>query len=488
MKLKDVYPDRIIDRGEGYTHYVNYCIKIGNYLYSEVEGTYTYKTKVNINTLEGECSCPYHHNCKHAVATYLIYKQENFVDADKFLEHLQTLSKQELVEIIEQNLQYNPNIALNYNLKIATNFESFINDFIDDFSYPKMKKAGSLAPSFTFKQLVRMLQFLYKNDEEVYDILYNDYRTGDEDDPLYGTSSTLEGELVKRISNEKEMKKVLKIGYINDKIIENAEKLSQFKDIIKSNFTKDRYLSFLLNLENPDMNEIKESITENNKHKIYSLPLQNIVLAEKIASHLNDKSLLFLVAVYKEDYKGITNHLPEFDKLILEEHYFLEKKLSDIIDLFIKHKFKDKTVAKYFLKKEFLRKYDCGQLKYLAKQIDEYKNIQQLIDFKECFSQNKPLLERLFQLDYGATAAFLTKLTKEEAYILESKHWTELIEMLTYFNKKFGKEYVITLIKNNENMFKTSSYLKSNLKKKGIYISNIRGIFNVEIKDKKNDL
>jgi hypothetical protein len=28
MKLEEVYPDRIIDRGEGYTHYVNYCVKI----------------------------------------------------------------------------------------------------------------------------------------------------------------------------------------------------------------------------------------------------------------------------------------------------------------------------------------------------------------------------------------------------------------------------------------------------------------------------
>lgn len=483
MKLKDVYPDRIIDRGKGYTHYVNYCIKIGNYLYSEVEGTYTYKTKVNINTLEGECSCPYHHNCKHAVATYFIYKQEKFVNADKFLGHLQTLSKQELIEIIEQNLQYNPDIALNYNLRIATNFESFIDDFIDDFSYLKMKKAGSLAPCFTFKQLIKLLQFLYKNNEEVYDILYNDYRTDDEDDPLYRTSSTLEEELVKKISNEKDMKQVLKMGYLNDKIIENAEKLSQFKEIIKSNFTKDRYLSFLLNLENPDLNEIGEAITEKNKHEIYYLPLKNIVLAEKIANHLNDKSLLFLVAVCKEDYKGIINHLSEFDKLILEEHYFLEKKLSDIIDLFIKHRFKDKTVVKRFLKKEFLRKYDCRHLKYLAKQVDEYIYIQQLIDFKESFSQNKPLLDRLFQLDYDATAAFLTKLTEEEAYILESKHWTELIEMLTYLNKKFGKEYIISLIKNNENIFKTSSYLKSHLKKKGIYISSIRGIFNVEIKD-----
>ena len=479
MKLEDVYPDRIIDRGEGYTHYVNYCIKIGKHLYSEVEGTSTYKTKVNLSTLEGNCSCPYHHNCKHAVATYLIYKQGNYVNADTFLEHLQTLSKQELIEIIEQNLQYNPDIALNYNLKTATNFDSFINDFIDEFSYPKMKKAEKLSPYFTFNQLVKIFQFLYKNEDDVYQILYEDYRTGGEDDPLSETSSRLEKELIKKITNEKELKQVLKMGYFDYEIIENAEKLSQYKDIIKSDFSKELFLSFLLNLEKPGMNEIKESITKNNKRMIYALPSRNIILAEKIANHQQNKSLLFLVAVYKEDYKGVIEHLSELDKLFSEGYYFLERKLSDIVDLSMKHDFKDGNVAKIFLKKELLRNYDIKQLKYLARQIDEFDYIKQLIDFKESFSQNKPLLERLFQLDYDAATTLLTR----EKHMLENKHWTELIEILTYLNKKFGKEYVVTLIKNNENMFKTSSYLKSNLKKKGIYISNIRGVFHIEIKN-----
>jgi hypothetical protein len=51
MKLEEIYPDRIIDRGEGYIHCVNYCIKIGKHLYSEVEGTFTYKTKINLKPL-----------------------------------------------------------------------------------------------------------------------------------------------------------------------------------------------------------------------------------------------------------------------------------------------------------------------------------------------------------------------------------------------------------------------------------------------------
>jgi len=479
MKLEEVYPDRIIDRGEGYTHYVNYCVKIGKHLYSEVEGTSTYKTKVNLNTLEGTCSCPYHQNCKHAVATYLIYKQGNYVNADKFLENLQTFSKQELIEIIEQSLQYNPDIALNYNLKTATNFDSFINDFIDNFSYLKMKKAEKLGPYFSFDQLVLILQFLYEHEDDIYQILYEDFRSGDEEEPLYDIITILKEELINKITNEKELKKVLKMGYFDYEIIENANKLFKYKDIIKSNFSKEMFLSFLLNLDNPDMDEIKESITNDNKRMIYSLPSRNIVLAEKIANYLQNKSLLFLVAMYKEDFKGIIENLSELDKLFSEGFYFLEQKLSDIVNLFMKHDFKDENVVKIFLKRELLKIYNDKQLKYLAGQIYEFDYIKKLIDLKEYFSQNKPLLERLFQLDYDAAK---TRLIKEKQ-ILENKQWTELIEILTYLKEKFGKEYVITLIKDNKYLFTTSSHLKSNLKKKGIYISNIKGAINVDIKN-----
>lgn len=480
MKLEDIYQDRIIDRGERYIHYVNYCLKIKDHLYSEVEGSFTYKTMVNLKTLEGNCSCPYHHNCKHAVATYLVYKQGKFINADKFLEHLQTLSKQELIEIIKQNLHNNHHLALNYNLKTSTDFGSFVNDFINDFSYSKLNKAEKLASYFTFKQLIKILKFLLKNNDELYETMDDDYYGfDDEDDPIYDFECTVQEEVINKITTEKEMKQVLTIGYLHDEIIENAQKISKFKNIIKPVFSRDQFLSFLLNLENPDVNEIKEVTTDDNKRELYSLPLKNIVLAEKIANHLQNKSLLFLVAVYKEDYKRVIRNLSEFDKLISEEHYFLERKLSDIVDLFIKHNFKDKNVAKSFLKKEFLRNYDSRQLKYLAKQIDEYEYIKQLIDFKEYFSQNKPLLERLFQLDYDTATVLLT----EEKHILENKHWTELIEILNYLKKKFGKEYIITLIKNNENMFKTSSHLKSNLKKNGIFISYIKGNLSVELKN-----
>lgn len=477
MKLKNVYPDNIINRGEGYTHNVNHCLKIGDVLYSEVEGTYTYKTEVNLKTLEGNCSCPYSWNCKHAVATYLVYKQGDFIDADKFLEYLKTLSKRELISIIEQSLCNSPDIALNYDLKTSTNYESFVNDFIDDFSYSRMNKAEKLASQFTFKQLLRMLNFLFKNEDNVFEIIYEDYYDDEEGEVLYYFESVLEKELMKKITNEKEMRQVLAVDLLHDEIINSAETLLKFKPVIKSVFSKDKFLSFLLHLENPDMTEVEESITESGRHELYHLPPKNIALAERIANHLQDKGLLFLVAVYKDDYKGIINNLSEFN-ILISEYYWLRRKLSDIVDLFIRYDFKDKKVTQDFLRKDLLRIYNSEQIMYLAGQINEYDFVKQKVDFKERFSQNKVLLERLFQLDEPET----TILINEEEHIFENKHWTEIVEILNYLREKFGRQYIATIIKDNEDIFKTSSTLKSNLKKEGIFISHIRGVLNVEVK------
>lgn len=478
MKLNNVYGSQIIQRGERYTHNVNYCIKIGDFLYSEVEGTSTYKTKVDLKSLHGDCSCPYGTNCKHAVATLLVYEEGDSINADKFIDHLNSLSKRELVKIIVDNLHNNPDIALSFDLKKSTNFEYFVNDFIDDFSYSKMNKAEKLASAFTFDQLMRMLNYLFENEDDVFDKIYEDYYDSyDEGDVLYDFESKLKKELVNRITNEKEIKQVLKISALHDDIIYGAQKLINFKEIIKSIFSKEQFMNFLLNLENPDLDEIKQSITKNNINSIYYLPSHKIELAEKIAKRIKDKKLLFIVAVYKEDFKGIADNLQEFTGIISDNYYILERKLLDIIDLFIEHNFKDKKAAKNFLKNDFIENYDEKHIQFLIKQIDDYEFIKQLIDFNEEFSQNKILLERLFQLDKNTTDNFLRRVKN----LLDNKHWTEIVGILSYFRKKFGDAYIVKMIQNNEKLFRTSSTLKSNLKKSGIHISYIKGNLEVQI-------
>ena len=170
-KLEHVYADRIIKRGEKYLENVIYCLKIKNKLYSEVEGTYNYKTEVDLNTLKGNCSCPYDDYCKHMVATYLVYKNDDFLDGDDFIEHVHTLNNEQLIELIEKNIINNSDMVLLYQLNKKTNINSFVREFTNKFSYTNLKKAGKLFHEFNKTQLKKMFNFLRKNDEVVFEKL-----------------------------------------------------------------------------------------------------------------------------------------------------------------------------------------------------------------------------------------------------------------------------------------------------------------------------
>ena len=117
MKLEQKYTDKIIERGEEYLNSVEYCIKINNSIYGQVHGSVKYKTQVNLNSLEGDCSCPYGTNCKHAVALYLTYKKGKFQDAEDFIKNLDKMSKNELIELILSKLQENPDWIIKHNIR-----------------------------------------------------------------------------------------------------------------------------------------------------------------------------------------------------------------------------------------------------------------------------------------------------------------------------------------------------------------------------------
>lgn len=435
--LESEYGDRIIERGRSYTHNVNYCLKVKDFLYAEVEGSFTYKTKVDLKTLAGDCSCPYGSFCKHAVAAYLVFKNGDHINADTFLENLNTLNKRELIKIIIDNLHNNPDIALNYNLKKSTNFDSFVNDFIDDFSYSKLNKAKRLLSCFTFDQMIRILVFIRKNEDDIFDKIYEDYYDSyDEGDVLYDFLHDLKEETAKKITSERELKEAIKHS-LHGEIVIDAPLFLKYTKIIKSKFDKENYLRFLLNLENPDLDEIKESTTKENIMNIYHLPRRNINLAEKIANHLGDKKLLFLVACYKKDYKSILKYFNQFNGILRLNTFLVEHLLSDIVKLFLKNKLYDPKIAKNMLRKDLLRHYNFSQVEYLLNQIEDYDYIREQLDFKKEFSQNLPLLQRLFKLDKKRTKEIIDK-DKEMV-----KKWKIDKNLPTFiFLDKKGKEFL----------------------------------------------
>jgi hypothetical protein len=284
-------------------------------------------------------------------------------------------------------------------------------------------------------------------------------------------------ELMNKITSEQQMKQILTMEYLHDDIIQNTEKFTRFSSLIKTVFTKEKYLEFLLNQQNPDLQEIQSTLTKDNKHLLYYLPTHNIHLAEKIAQRLSDNMLLLTIAIYKEHYRDIINNKEAFTTLLAQGYFFIERKIPYIIDLFRKHKFSDESISRLFLHHVRLGSYDEKQLSYLVNQITDATFLQQLIDPQHSFSQNRPIFERLFQLN----EPLATSLLKNQDLITRNKHWTELTDILLYLKDKFGNDYVRNIIIYHESIFKTSSTLKSQLKKIGIMISYCKGMLYVDI-------
>ncbi|MFH1433229.1 MAG: SWIM zinc finger family protein [archaeon] len=477
LKINDVYEDRIVERGEDYVSNVNYCIKIDDFLYAEVEGSFTYKTRVNVQTLAGDCSCPYGTNCKHAAAAYLVYKKGNYVDGCRFIEYLKSLSKEDLMKIIVDNLHNNPEIALDYHLKKSTDSEAFVNGLISDISYSKVKKAERILECFSFEHLVKMIVFLSENEGNLYDKVYSDCY--EDENILYDFECRLEEELVKRIKTEEELRTAIEIEAGN-RIIDNAESFVKFKDAIKSFLPKDEYLCFLLNLKNPDLNEIKKNLSNENRAELLRLARDNIELAERIAVYANDEKLLFLVAVYKGDHEKIIEYFCEFESIMDMniEKFVLENRLTDIVDVFMKNHFKDENIIKKLLRRDIIGKYNRKQLNYLLEQTDDYDFIKKMVDFDERFSFNAPILERMNELDKENTEMMI----KRRKDLLVARDWEDVVEILNFLKEKYGNGYVKGLIEDNESLFRTSSHLKCHLKDVGIFVSYRNGELDVKIK------
>ena len=476
MKLESVYNERVIERGEDYLDNVKSCIKIGDFLFAEVRGGSLYKTKVNLKTLEGECSCPYEHNCKHAVAAYLYHKKGRSNNADEFLLHLKNLSKEELIKLVESMLPEKPELIKKYSFRKKTDFNTFVDDFINSFSISEIENIEDNLDCLNFEQLLKILDYTYKNEDSINDSLSENFnRDGyyeDEEDILGDFQFTIKEELIKRIGSQEQLVIVLKNGYMSEEITGNAEQFFKYKEIVRKYFSKEQYLRFLLKCKNPDLSEIKENMTKDAQIPILMLPKDSIELGEKLAEYLDNDDLRFIVAYQKDDANGIIKHFNSFANL--KKYYLVQP--YHIVKILSKTKKIPETIARQLFRKEYFESYSVQNIRFLVNNINEKEFILNNADFDSEFSKLKAVIVRLKELRYDSRLFFKKK------ELLDRKHWTQIIEVLNFARQSFGDKFVEELIRIHKSQFITSSTLKYNLKKEGISIQNIRGELNVEIK------
>ena len=185
--IKQVYGETIFERGLDYFEddRVTGVIKFKNKLTGEVEGSHTYKTEVDLNNLQSECSCPYGINCKHGVAVLLQYIKGEYMDAGEVVKRLDGMNREELRSVIDTLISVNPSNMLylgvhtengekpdeNWIEALDKQIESRLHrikysiadaGFVDDFA--RFIKANENV--MTKEQIFNILDFLLDNCEE----------------------------------------------------------------------------------------------------------------------------------------------------------------------------------------------------------------------------------------------------------------------------------------------------------------------------------
>lgn len=486
MKIEDKYPETIIERGEGYLNSVKCCIKINNFIYGEVQGSTTYKTEVDLDSLDGDCSCPYGTNCKHAVALYLNYQKGKFWDAEDFIKSLNKMNSNELKELVLSKLQDNPDWIIKHNLRKGANKKDFLKSFKKNFSSDKISEAEALLPDFSFEQLLKLQDYINKNYEDLSEKLGEEreneeygYEYGDDEDydeELLDLNEKLIELIVKKSLEKNKVEEIIKKDAFIDEIIANADSFLKFKEKIKKIFLKDKYLEFLLNTKNPNILEIKSNINNSNKSIAYDFIKEKPKVIRELAKVINDKTLIFTVGIHDKDFDIIIENFDEFDNAI-KKYYELTNQLSDVVDLFRKNKFRNEEIAKKLLSRHIGGKYNKKQISYLALQISDYDFIKKAFN-KEHIETDVALLERLVQMNKQKTFEFI----KNKQSLL-NRHWRDIIQLFNFLRSVYDKKEIEDYIKANQDYFRTSSHLKKYLKEEcGIFVSQKEGILRVEIK------
>lgn len=409
MKLKNRYSENVIERGEGYLNSVRHCIKIGNFIYGKVQGSAIYKTEVDLESLEGNCSCPYGTNCKHAVALYLTYQQGNFSDAESFIQSLGVMSKNELKELLLSKLQDNPDWIIRHNLRKNANTKNFVQSFKKDFSSDKITEAKAVLSDISFQKLLELHDYIADNYDDLVERLgeeredsdygyeYESWDDEEYDSELLDLHEAIIELLVKKSLENGKVLDVIKRITLRDEIIQQADSFLKFKKDIKKQFMNDEFLRFLLNLSNPNVSEVKEYINPSNKDLLYEIVDEKTNLIKDIASTLKDKTLLLSVAVRENDFNGLIENFGQFEKALKMDRDLAER-LDDVVGLLMRNKLKNEEIARRLLPEYEDAKYEDKHLRYLSSQITDYEFIKSIFN-KDAIETHIELLKRMSEID-----------------------------------------------------------------------------------------
>ena len=301
IDIKRVYGDTIFYRGQDYfdDDRVTSVIKFKNILTGVVEGSTTYKTDVDLNSLGSECSCPYGINCKHGVAVLLQYMKGDFSDGDEVTKRLDRMSREELRGVINALISANPSNLMYMGIQPeageqnGANLMEALDDHIESRLRRIMNSHGDEAftdelamfirsneKALSKMQIFHILEFLVDNSEE-YGYFYNDYSDSSYGDEIFENlcdsfvkKQLEEGDFV-RLKEISERDNYDMLGSFIHRLseIENSENLRGFEHFMRELLDESSYIEFLINCglteKARSLIESSENLHEESKFSLY---------------------------------------------------------------------------------------------------------------------------------------------------------------------------------------------------------------------------
>tara|TARA_Y100000310_G_C20649760_1_gene798713 strand:- start:393 stop:1061 length:669 start_codon:yes stop_codon:yes gene_type:complete len=111
-KLEQEFASNIWKRGRAYYYegLLGNIIKTGDSIKAESYGSSTYRLKIDLKEETMSCSCPCDFYCKHLAALIMWLKRNKPIEISKKLEFLKSKTKPELINILGEVIEKNPEL------------------------------------------------------------------------------------------------------------------------------------------------------------------------------------------------------------------------------------------------------------------------------------------------------------------------------------------------------------------------------------------
>ncbi|MFU8766187.1 MAG: hypothetical protein ACNA7I_00705 [Candidatus Methanoperedens sp.] len=142
-EIREIFSDKTFFKGQDYYDggHVLRPVKIENTLYAQVLGSasspYEVRAYIADSNISTECTCPVGNMCKHGVALLLQWVNDasSFIDADKFIQTLENMNKDEIINILKNIIKQNPSLVAEFSTETGEKPEVNIKAISDKISW-----------------------------------------------------------------------------------------------------------------------------------------------------------------------------------------------------------------------------------------------------------------------------------------------------------------------------------------------------------------